>query len=574
MVGRFNKTELLALAVIGLVTVATGAFASQFVDESVRNDRISHELALDLMDAHSDQMVTCLVILESSPVLFHTGGIPIPELINQHKHYSYSLQNSLLEEMNAENSESIQLLERHWLLNCMEVRGKPKDIKRLARKKKVKKLSRGGSIRLIEPSRGSSPWPDGETSPWNVMDIGTPEAWAAGYDGKGVVIGHLDTGVDVSHPALNGKFAGHWFDAIKGVEQPYDDHGHGTHTMGTLLGGDGLGAWPHDMGIAPGATWVGAKVLDENGVGTYKQCLAGLEFMAELKKDVDIRIVCGSWSLDEEGQDLLADVCRILLDLGILPVFAVGNDGPEPRTAEVPGSYPSVLGVGALDEFGQPADFSSRGPAPEIPWADGAMPLDPEWQGHKPDMSAPGVRILSCGLNNDYTMMSGTSMAAPHVAGAAALLLDKNDTLSPRALTLALINSAQSVPGLSNVPENTCGWGSLDIIQALDSVDPVGRLQAAAVTRPPTGGLALEVSTSSNLTRIRYTLGSDRNARLDVYDLAGRRIRSLPVSLAGNSREVIWRGKDSNGRQVTSGVYLVRLDDGRHSIAKTCVIVR
>jgi len=560
--------------VAGILIVAASAAANPFIEDSLLRDRISGPLALDLLDARPNDILTCLVILESPPLLALTEEIPIPQRIEHYRFHSFGMQTNVLDEMNDEIPGSIDLLDRHWLPNCMEVQGKPADLQRLARKKKIKKLVRSGGIRLIEPSRGSADWPEGETSPWNIVGVGAADGWAAGYTGKGVVIGHLDTGVDVSHPALAGKFAGHWFDAVKGQEQPYDDHGHGTHTLGTLLGGDGLGPWPNDTGVAPGATWVGAKILDEHGVGTYKQCLAGLEFLAELKSEVDIRVICGSWSLDDQGEDLLVDVCRILLELDILPIFAVGNDGPAPQTVDVPGSYPSVLGVGALDREGRPAGFSSRGPVPDAPWLDGIMPLDPDWLGHKPDLAAPGVDILSCGTNRDYTLMSGTSMAAPHVAGAAALLLDKNSSLTSRDLAITMLQTTQRVPGVGQAPENICGWGALDISRALAAVEPEGSGNATMSSAGSSGGLSLEVSKQGDGTRIRFTAETGDQARLDVYDLAGRRVRSLPVSQSAGSQDVIWREDDASGRPLTSGVYLVKLGNTRHSVARTWVVIR
>ena len=522
---------------------------------------------LDVVGLSFEQPIEALVFLDEPQIAAMLGELPIPELIELRRARAYAMQDALLDEVDATLPGTIKVLNRYWLLNVLRVEGKPEDLKKLAKKKTVRKVARGGEIRIIDPEAGGTVWPDDVTLPWNLAEVEAPACWADGFDGTGVVVGHLDTGADATHPALAGKFAGYWLDTVKGLPDPYDDHGHGTHTLGLMVGGDGDGPGAHDIGVAPGARWVGAKVMDADGVGSYAQCLAGLEFMAELKQELDLRVVCGSWSLDLEGRDLLADACRVLLELEILPVFAVGNSGPSPRSAEVPGCYPSVVGVGALMENGRPAAFSGRGPAPAAaPWVQNpGHPVIPAWAGHKPDISAPGVRVLSSLPGGGYGLLSGTSVAAPHVAGAVALMLQKNPLLSVRELTDALISTAHGVPGILAAPGNVVGYGALNVHDALASVDGLMPV-AAAKSRP--AAASLDVRRQGDGVVIRYAPGSTEPASLDIYDLTGRRVRTLAVPVSSGPGTEVWHGRDAAGREVGSGVYLVRLRVGDRSLVR------
>lgn len=528
---------------------------------------------LDIVGLDPELPVEALIFLDEPGTDLFAGQLPIPQRIEIYRERAFAMQDAFLQDLELTDPGAIEVLERYWLLNVLRVQGKPKDLKKVGRKKNVRKVARGGQVRIIDPETGSMVWPEDVVLPWNLTAVEAPACWSDGFDGTGVVVGHLDTGVDVEHPALAGKFAGYWLDAVKGMPTPYDDHGHGTHTLGVMIGGDGDGPAPFDIGVAPGARWVGAKVLDSEGVGSYAQCLAGLEFMAELKAEIDLRVVCGSWSLDDEGRDLLADACRVLLELEILPVFAVGNGGPSPRSAEVPGCYPSVLGVGALDENGRPARFSGRGPAPAAaPWfVAPAQPLIPAWAGHKPDLTAPGVRVLSSLPDGAFGYLSGTSVAAPHVAGAVAVLLQKNAALGVRDLTDALITTARGVPGVSAVPGNAVGYGALNVQEALDGL-PNGIPVAAAKRAPAAPELA--VARRADGVAIRYAPGSTAPARLDVYDLTGRRIRTLAVPLTAGPGTVVWHGRDAAGREVGSGVYLIRLRVGDATAVRKVAWVR
>ncbi|MGC9438698.1 S8 family peptidase [Streptomyces sp. WG5] len=271
----------------------------------------------------------------------------------------------------------------------------------------------------------------------SVPQIGTPTAWAAGYDGKGVKIAVLDTGVDATHPDLKNQVV-----ASKNFSlspDATDRHGHGTHVASTAAG-TGAKAGAAYKGVAPGAELLNGKVLDDDGFGDDSGILAGMEWAAAQGADV-INLSLGGADTPETDP-LEAEVNRLSEEKGILFAIAAGNDGEfGDRTVGSPGSAAAALTVGAVDDGDELASFSSTGPG-----LDGAI---------KPDVTAPGVDITAASAKGSvlageegeqpagYVTISGTSMATPHVAGAAALLKQQHPDWTYAELKGALTGSAK-----------------------------------------------------------------------------------------------------------------------------------
>lgn len=269
----------------------------------------------------------------------------------------------------------------------------------------------------------------------SVAQIGAPKAWAAGYTGKGVKIAVLDTGVDADHPDLkNQVIEAKNFSTAADTK---DRVGHGTHVASIAAG---TGALSHGKykGVAPGAKILSGKVLDDNGTGDDSGILAGMEWAAQQGADI-VNLSLGGQ--DTPGIDPLeAEVNRLSAEKGILFAIAAGNDGPE--SIGSPGSADAAITVGAVDRNDKLADFSSTGPR----LGDGAI---------KPDVTAPGVDITAAAAPGSlidqevgenppgYLTISGTSMATPHVAGAAALLKQEHPTWGYAELKGALTGSAK-----------------------------------------------------------------------------------------------------------------------------------
>lgn len=316
-----------------------------------------------------------------------------------------------------------------------------------------------------------------KTVEWNVAKVGAQDAWAAGANGTGITIGIVDTGANVQHEALKSHFRGtqadgtitsdySFFDAVNGKKDAYDDHDHGSHVAGTSVGGTA----DHLTGIAPGAKFISAKVFTAGGSGSTATILKGLAWMlaptkadgtgADPTKAPDI--VSNSWG-NSNGADLgYLKAWKAFEAAGIIPVVAAGNSGPRADSVGAPGSYGQSITVGATDINDEVASFSSRGPS-KVKDRDGN--LIP-----KPDISAPGVDIISAGSTaNSYVTMSGTSMATPAVAGLIAVVLSKYPNLSTEQIRTVLTQSAVDVdaPGFD---VNT-GWGRVSAPAAVAKAD-------------------------------------------------------------------------------------------------------
>ena len=257
-------------------------------------------------------------------------------------------------------------------------------------------------------------------------------------DGAGQRVGIIDTGVQATHPSLRKKTVA-FHDYIGRGEETYDDYGHGSFVAGVIAGDPSDGT---RIGVAPAAKLVVAKAFSQFGGSEDASLLAALQWMADPdgnpRTDDGPRVISNSWNVDSNiAAQTPADepFCRVidrLRELGILSVFSAGNDGPGASSILVPGACPSALTVGASDSDDAIADFSSRGP---IHWKSGALP--------KPELAAPGVDVFSAWRDSEYVYKSGTSMATPFAAGAAALLLQHNPSLKPDEIKSALAKSAR-----------------------------------------------------------------------------------------------------------------------------------
>jgi serine protease AprX len=409
-------------------------------------------------------------------------------------------QTSLLQELQRQDIPH----RSYWIANMVWARGDLQVVQDLARRREVARIHANPQVFSTAAERAAVQQ-ELTSILWNIEKVGAPQVWAAGYQGQGVVVGGQDTGYQWDHPAIKGQYRGwngveadhaySWHDAIRenvgpigdnhcGFDSsvPCDDNGHGTHTMGTIVGG--VDIFGTQIGVAPGARWIGCRNM-ENGWGTpatYSECYEW--FMApyppgasSLDGDPSMApdIINNSWACPpEEGctePDVLLAVVDNVRAAGILTVHSAGNSGPNCETVDTPAAiYDSSFTVGNITQNDVIAPSSSRGPV-----------LVDDSGRLKPDISAPGSGIYSSyysrSLGSIYTTLSGTSMAAPHVAGVAALLLSAQPLLAGQVdlleqvmtSTAYALTSAQECGGIpgSSIPNNTHGYGRVDAWEAL-----------------------------------------------------------------------------------------------------------
>ncbi|MDP9791932.1 subtilisin family serine protease [Catenuloplanes nepalensis] len=306
---------------------------------------------------------------------------------------------------------------------------------------------------------GGTIWLDGirKTSlDVSVPQIGAPAAWEAGFDGTGATVAVLDTGVDVTHPDLAGQVTAAQ-NFLEGEEDGLDRNGHGTHVASTIAG-TGAASGGRYKGVAPGAKLLAGKVCNQFGGCSDSSILAGMQWAAEQGADVVNMSLGGP---DSRAIDPLEQAVQTLTEeYGTLFVIAAGNSGGD-RTVGSPASADSALAVGAVDRQDDLAGFSSRGPRT----GDSAI---------KPEITAPGVDIVAAKSAtgqiggpapvDGYTSLSGTSMATPHVAGAAAILAGQHGDWTAELLKSTLTGSAKPNPEIAVTGQ---GAGRVDVARAI-----------------------------------------------------------------------------------------------------------
>jgi subtilisin family serine protease len=375
-----------------------------------------------------------------------------------------------------------------WITNAVWVRGDLGLLNELRQRNDVAHIHANPEVPADLPAPTSSPSESPDAVEWNITLIGAPDVWNEGVTGQNVVIGGQDTGYDWDHPALVNQYRGwdganadhnyNWHDSIHtdnpscdgDSPEPCDDHNHGTHTLGTMVGDDG---GSNQIGVAPGARWIGCRNMNQ-GDGTpasYTECFQWFVAPTDLNGENPDpskapHVISNSWACPvAEGcddPDMLRAVVSNTVDAGILVVVSAGNEGPGcSSTINQPGIYELSFSVGSTTMTDGISSFSSRGPVT----VDGSGRM-------KPDISAPGSSVRSSIRNGSYGSSSGTSMAAPHVAGLAALMISADPKLAgelatirsrieANAVQLTSVQECGGVPG-SEIPNNTFGHGRID----------------------------------------------------------------------------------------------------------------
>jgi bacillopeptidase F len=363
-----------------------------------------------------------------------------------------------------------------WAINGIAVTASADVIRKMALRPGVESIRPDSILQAPAVTYGSAAPPE-----WNLNAVSAPDMWAQGYTGAGVVVANMDTGVDPDHPDLAGRWRGggnSWFDPHGEHATPHDASGHGTQTMSIMAGGDIGGS---AIGVAPGAGWIAAKLYNDAGQATYSDIHLAFQWLLDPDGDpatVDAPdVVNASWGLVGSAGLCITEFSidiDALKTAGIAVTFAAGNDGPAPLTSLSPANNPAGFATGATDQSLTVASFSARGPSA----CDGTI---------YPEMTAPGVSVkaadLSFGGQPLYAVVSGTSYAAPHAAGAMALLLNAYPNASVGELEAALTQSAQDL-GVAG-PDNSYGYGLVNALAAYQNLHAKLGSPPAITSTPP-----------------------------------------------------------------------------------------
>lgn len=361
-----------------------------------------------------------------------------------------------------------------------------KDAKEQAASPSVEK---GGSSTAV--SDAPKPKTQTENVEWNIDYVGAPAVWDKGIDGTGIVVANLDSGVDYTHPALSQKWRARdasgnivspelsWYDPHSGSTLPADGDGHGTHTMGTMVGSEPDGT--NQIGVAPGAKWIAVRIFNPETTDAIildggQWLLAPVDAQGNLHPELAPDVVNNSWGGGAGLDEWFRPMVQAWRDAQIFPEFSAGNvrltNPGGPGSVANPANYPESFATGATDINGNLASFSLLGPSPygEI----------------KPEVSAPGVNIRSSVPGGAYEGgWNGTSMAGPHTAALAALLLQANHSLTVDQLEEIITDTAtpRTDSQYPTSPNNGYGHGIINVLDAVGSVlEGIGTVSGRVVT--------------------------------------------------------------------------------------------
>ncbi|UMY53577.1 MULTISPECIES: S8 family serine peptidase [Paenibacillus] len=386
---------------------------------------------------------------------------------------------------------------------------------------------------------------DPSTVEWNISHINAPQVWEKGIDGTGIVVANLDTGVDYTHPALHRKWRGldaagnvvnpelSWYDPHSHATLPVDqeDDSHGTHTMGTMVGSEENGT--NRVGVAPGAKWIAVRIFNPETTDAIildggQWLLAPKDAQGNLHPELAPDVVNNSWGGGPGLDEWFRPVVQAWRDAQIFPEFSAGNTSLSnpggPASVANPANYPESFATGATDSNDNLASFSLLGPSP--------------YGEVKPEVSAPGVNIRSSVAGGAYKGgYNGTSMAGPHVAALAALLLQANHSLTVDQLEEILMNTAtpRTDSTYPTSPNNGYGHG---VINALDAVGSVMQGLGSVSGKVVTGGDDLEAPVLEHTPPAAAFEGIDIPLTAHVTDDVGVTAVEAFAKTAGTSNYV------------------------------------
>ncbi len=462
----------------------------------------------EFMNQNSDEMIDVNIIFKSQidrnelnakANRFENKNTRREFVISELKFFSEKSQHEILSFLNTQKNGKVSNITSHWLSNSISCKTTKEIIQQLSERDDILIIGRNVDRNALLSSQQSavSSQHAGKAEPEitsNVMQVNAPEVWEQGYTGEGVLVAILDTGVNYEHPDLadhlwdgGAQYPNHGYNSYDGNNNTMDNRGHGTHCAGIICGDGTLGK---QTGIAPNATLMCIKTLNDEGNTNANAICSGMEFAVEHGAQI-LSMSLGIANSSISDRTMLRQTCVNVLEAGVIASVAAGNEGgslntnPIPNNVRVPGSCPApwihpdqqinagetscVVSVGAVNGNDAVSTVSSRGPVTWQETSFGDYPYDPGIGLIRPDICAPGIDIVSLShYGEGYTKMTGTSQAAPCVAGVICLMLSKKPEMTPEEMSMVLENSAFKISENKN---NDTGSGRVDALAAINTIN-------------------------------------------------------------------------------------------------------
>ncbi|MBR5215942.1 MAG: S8 family peptidase [Bacteroidales bacterium] len=546
----------------------------------------------NVLDSKSNDMISVNIILKSEANISHLRkNIQSTEdakaqrqvVVSELKNFSEQSQKDILSLLKAgEASGDVKDITAHWLSNMITCTASKDYIYLLSEHYDIKIIGYNETqfllwnekAREVEAQRGMTQ---------NIKHVNANKAWNEGYTGKGVLVGVIDTGVnfhkDLEKNLWDGgeEYPNHGYNTFENSHDVHDGFNHGTHCAGIICGDGTSGT---QTGIAPDATVMCIKVMDDAGGGNANTVCSGIEFAIEHGADV-LNMSLGFPNASMSTREALRQTYENALEANVAIMTAVGNDGmlnltfPVPNSVRVPGGCPppwlhpdqqanpgglsACIAVSAVNYYNVVADFSSRGP---FTWQTSSYEDYPYLPGReigliRPDVCAPGVGIISCSNTNSsgYISMDGTSQATPCVTGVVCLMLQKKPYLTPAQICEALETTATK---LSETKSNETGSGCVNAMLALEEIEDYKDITGIE------DKFTNNVSIYPNPVKDRLYIETESEIEeVIVYDIYGRH----QVTETPSHQEMI----SIDISNLNSGVYFVKINTANGNIVKRFV---
>lgn len=527
----------------------------------------------------NDSFIITLIVLEDQldilsldKQLYEKNALPQERskiVIESLQQKAKSTQSGLLAMLRSYSANEVKEIKSFWIINMLVIEAKTEVLIQLSDNKEIAKMDIGGKIILDSAKKEKLvAYKIPGSAEQGLRVINADMLWQMGYTGAGRIVMNIDTGVDGLHPALGWRWRGNhvpdslaWFDPVNGTTFPSDGDNHGTGTMGVICGLDS--STQDTIGVAFGAEWIASNTLWGSPHTSYT--IAAFQWAMDPDGDPNTindmpDVINCSWYDPSVGicDQTYAMVFNAVEAAGIAIIFSAGAGGPAAssilKPANINTNVVNTWATGAVDATVPwfPIKTSSgRGPSQCYT---GFTSLD-----IKPEACAPGVNIRTSVNNNSYNIYSGNSMATAHVSGAIALLKEVHPNLTGHEIKLALYHTAYDLGATGE--DNTYGQGLIDVYAAYQYLS-ANYLNNPDITFPKRIKLYPNYPNPFNpTTTIKYDLFENSFINITIFTVAGKRVKTLINRIeTPGYKKVIWNGINDSGEQVSTGIYIYRLE--------------